>query len=78
MITLNALLKLMPYTALTLDDDAFVQVIDHETGAHYRRLFNELVLGGDPVPTSDEELLGFEVTCIEYIYDKCVISVKAH
>lgn len=37
MITLNALLRLMPYTGLfDLDSDCFLQVVDSETGAHYR------------------------------------------
>ena len=65
MITLNELLKLMPYATCSLEDDAFIQIVDHETGAHYRFLDGEiLTLGGEIVPYSFESLLKAEVTCL--------------
>lgn len=78
MITLNALLRLMPYTGLfDLDSDCFLQVIDSETGAHYRTNPGEvLLLGGEPVEFTMSDLYKLEVTCIEYENDHCVISVK--
>lgn len=67
MTTLNELLKLMPYATCGLEEDAFIQITDHETGAHYRFLDGEiLTLGGEVVPYSFESLLKAEVTCLEY------------
>lgn len=37
MITLKNLMKLMPYAACDLEPDSFLQIVDSETGAHYRR-----------------------------------------
>lgn len=66
MTTLNELLKLMPYATCGLEEDAFIQITDHETGAHYRFLDGEiLTLGGEIVPYSFESLLKAEVTCLE-------------
>lgn len=78
MITLNALLRLMPYTGLfDLDPDCFLQVVDNETGAHYRTNPGEiLLLGGEPVGFKMSDLRKLEVTCVEYVDDHCVISVK--
>lgn len=78
MITLNALLRLMPYTGLfDLDPDCFLQVVDSETGAHYRTNPGEtLLLGGEPVGFKMSDLRKLEVTCVEYENDHCVISVK--
>ena len=78
MITLNALLRLMPYTGLfDLDPDCFLQVVDSETGAHYRMNSDDiLLLGGEPVEVKMSDLLKLEVTCVEYVDDHCVISVK--
>lgn len=78
MITLNALLQLMPYTSLfDLDSDCFLQVIDSETDAHYRtNPGGVLLLGGEPVGFKMSDLLKLEVTCVEYMDNHCVISVK--
>lgn len=75
MITLNALLAVMPYVALDFSFDAFVQVIDYNTGAHYRQDGENLLLGGNPVLCSVEKLMELPVKCIEYIDDQCVISI---
>lgn len=78
MITLNALLRLIPYTGLfNLDSDCFLQVVDSETGAHYRTNPGEiLLLGGEPVGFKMSDLRKLEVACVEYVDDHCVISVK--
>lgn len=77
MTTLNDILNLMPYAALDFSFDAFIQVVDYSTGAHYRRDEYEegLTLGGNPVLGSVETLLQMPVKCIEYINDQCVISI---
>lgn len=77
MITLLALLTLMPYAGLfELEEDNFIQIVDSDTGAHYRVESGVLLLGGDPCGFDRSKLLKLEVTCIEYIDDRCVISVK--
>ena len=74
MISLLALLTLMPYAGLfELEEDNFIQIVDSDTGAHYRVKSGVLLLGGDPCGS---ELLKLEVTCVEYENDHCVISVK--
>lgn len=66
MITLNELLKRMPYATCGLEEDAFIQIVDHETSAHYRFLDGEiLTLGGEIVPYSFESLLKAEVVYLE-------------
>lgn len=78
MITLNALLRLMPYAAVLpdLDEYCFIQIEDNETGAHYRVKSDVLLLGGDPCGFTKSDLLKLEVACVEYVDDHCVISVK--
>jgi|GEM_PF-3849373 len=77
MITLNALLQLMPYTGLfDLDLDCFLQIVDSDTGAHYRVKSDVLLLGGDPCGFGKFDLYKLEVTCVEYVDDHCIISVK--
>ena len=84
MITLNALLRLMPYAGLfDLEEDNFLQIVDSDTGAHYRVKSDVLLLGGNPCGFDRSELLELEVdlyklevTCVEYEDDHCVISVK--
>lgn len=78
MITLNALLRLMPYAGLfDLEEDNFLQIMDSGTGAHYRTNPGEvLLLGGEPVEFKMSDLYKLEVTCVEYEDDHCVISVK--
>lgn len=67
MITLNELLKRMPYATCGLEEDAFIQIVDHKTGAHYRFLDGKiLTLGGEIVPYSFETLLKAEVVYLEY------------
>jgi hypothetical protein len=77
MITLLALLRLMPYTGLfDLEENNFLQIVDNDTGAHYRVKSNMLLLGGDPCGFDKFDLYKLEVTCVEYEDDHCVISVK--
>ena len=77
MITLLALLRLMPYAGLfDLEEDNFLQIVDSDTGAHYRVKSDVLLLGGDPCGFSKSDLYKLEVTCVEYEDDHCVISVK--
>lgn len=77
MITLLALLRLMPYAGLfDLEEDNFLQIVDSDTGAHYRVKSDVLLLGGDPCGFSKFDLYKLEVTCVEYEDDHCVISVK--
>ena len=77
MITLLALLRLMPYAGLfDLEEDNFLQIVDSDTGAHYRVKSDVLWLGGDPCGFSKFDLYKLEVTCVEYEDDHCVISVK--
>lgn len=67
MITLNELLKRMPYATCGLEEDAFIQIVNHETNAHYRFLDGEiLTLGGEIVSYSFESLLKAEVVYLEY------------
>lgn len=66
MTTLNELLKLMPYATCGLEEDAFIQVVDYETGAHYRFMDGKiLTLGDEIVPYSFESLLKAPVVCLE-------------
>lgn len=77
MITLLALLRLMPYAGLfDLEEDNFLQIVDSDTGAHYRVKSDVLLLGGNPCGFSKFDLYKLEVTCVEYEDDHCVISVK--
>lgn len=77
MITLLALLRLMPYAGLfDLEEDNFLQIVDSDTGAHYRVKSDVLLLGGDPCGFSKFDLYKLKVTCVEYEDDHCVISVK--
>lgn len=77
MITLNALLQLMPYAGLfDLEEDNFLQIVDSDTDAHYRVKSDALLLGGDPCGFGKSDLLKLEVTCVEYVDDHCIISVK--
>lgn len=77
MITLNVLLRLMPYAGLfDLEEDNFLQIVDSDTGAHYRVKSDVLLLGGEPVEFKMSDLYKLEVTCVEYEDDHCVISVK--
>lgn len=77
MITLLALLRLMPYTGLfDLEEDNFLQIVDNDTGAHYRVKSDILLLGGDPCGFDKFDLYKLEVTCVEYEDNHCVISVK--
>jgi hypothetical protein len=77
MITLLALLRLMPYTGLfDLEEDNFLQIVDNDSGAHYRVKSDMLLLGGDPCGFDKFDLYKLEVTCVEYEDDHCVISVK--
>ena len=77
MITLLALLTLMPYAGLfELEEDNFIQIVDSDTGAHYRVKSGVLLLGGDPCGCDRSELLKLEVTCVDSENDHCVISVK--
>lgn len=77
MITLLALLRLMPYAGLfDLEEDNFLQIVDSDTGAHYRVKSDELLLGGEPCGFGKFDLYKLEVTCVEYEDDHCVISVK--
>lgn len=48
MISLLALLTLIPYAGLfELEEDNFIQIVDSDTGAHYRVKSGVLLLGGD-------------------------------
>lgn len=77
MITLLALLRLMPYAGLfDLEEDNFLQIVDSDTGAHYRVKSDMLLLGGDPCGFDKFDLYKMEVACVEYENDHCVISVK--
>ena len=77
MITLLALLMLMPYAGFfELEEDNFIQIVDSDTGAHYRVKSGVLLLGGDPCGLTESDLLKLEVTCVEYEDDHCIISVK--
>ena len=77
MITLLALLRLMPYAGLfDLEEDNFLQIVDSDTGAHYRVKSDVLLLGGDPCGFGKPDLLKLKVTCVEYVDNHCVISVK--
>lgn len=77
MITLLALLRLMPYAGLfDLEEDNFLQIVDSDTGAHYRVQSDVLLLGGAPCGFDKFDLYKLEVTCVEYEDDHCVISVK--
>lgn len=79
MTTLRTFLILFPDHGITFAEDDYIQVLDNETGAHYR--FNEnnsLLLGGDPAPVTFTELLDSRVCYVEFnhldgeleVYDK--------
>lgn len=77
MTTLETVMNLMSYTALDFSFNAFIQIADYSTGAHYRRDVNEeyLLLGGRPVLCSMAQFMQLPVRCIEYINNQCVISI---
>lgn len=75
MATLKNILDLMSYAALDFDFDSFIQIVDYSTGAHYRMNEESLLLGGNPVFCTVDDLLKLPVKCIEYIDDQCVISL---
>lgn len=77
MTTLETIMNLMPYAALDFSFDAFIQITDYSTGAHYRRDKSEegLLLGGHPVLCSMAQFMKLPVRCIEYINNQCVISI---
>ena len=53
--------------AMTLFDyDSNVEVINYETGAHYRRADDGIMtLGGDPIKADENFVLSLPVVCIE-------------
>ena len=53
--------------AMTLFDyDSNVEVINYETGAHYRKEDNGVMtLGGDPIKADENFVLSLQVVCIE-------------
>lgn len=62
MITLLALLTLMPYAGLfELEEDNFIQIVDSDTGAHYRVESGVLLLGGDPADLTDLSCLNWKL-----------------
>lgn len=68
MITLRAELNLFPGYHVTLEENDFLQVLDHATGGHYR-LSDEGIfhVGGEPlVEMTWTTLLDKEITCIEF------------
>lgn len=75
MTTLQTILDLIPYAAVDFSSDAFIQIEDYETCAHYRMNKDGLTLGGNPVLCSMEQLMRLPVRCIEYINDQCVINI---
>ena len=61
--------------AMTLFDyDSNVEVINYETGAHYRRDDNGVMtLGGDPIKADENFVLSLQVVCIEPAADSVLI-----
>ena len=77
MITLIALLRLVLYAGLfDLEEDNFLQIVDSDTGTHYRVKSDELLLGGDSCGFGKFDQYKLEVTCVEYEDDHCVMSVN--
>lgn len=67
MTTLRMFLILFPDHGITFAEDDYIQVLDNETGAHYR--FNEnnsLLLDGGPAPVTFTELLDRRVCYVEF------------
>lgn len=65
--------------AMTLFDyDSDVEVINYETGAHYRREDNGVItLGGDPIKADENFVLSLPVVCIEPApHSVLIISVR--
>ena len=65
--------------AMTLFDyDSDVEVINYETGAHYRREDNGVItLGGDPIKADENFVLSLPVVCIESApHNVLIISVR--
>lgn len=75
MTNLKNILDLMPYATLDFSYDAFIQIVDYDTEAHYRQDGENILLGGNPVLCSMEQFMKLPVRCIEYIDDHCVISI---
>lgn len=68
MIKLLDLVSLVSYACLDFEEDSFIQVLDEETQAHYRKVDDKLVVGGDVLPgrpTTLSELYQREVVAIE-------------
>lgn len=73
MTTLKNLLALMNHTVCDFSEDAFVQVLDHWTGAHYRRTADGIELGGELIALTEEEIMQSYVYSIDYENDHCMI-----
>lgn len=81
MIKLKDLLAVMSYAAIDFSDDAFVQILDESTQAHYRLVNGKLMVGGDFLPgyeTDPDKLLEHQVSSIEMntVLDQFEIYVK--
>lgn len=61
--------------AMTMFDyDSNIEVVNYETGAHYRRADDGIMtLGGDPIKTDENFVLSLSVVCIEPAADSVLI-----
>ena len=68
MIKLLDLASLVSYACFDFEEDNVIQVRDEETRAHYRKVGDKLVVGGDVLPgrpTTLSELYQREVVAFE-------------
>lgn len=67
MITLRQQLEVLPQTIIDFAEDTWIQILDHETSAHYRQdeLRGTLMLGGEHIKDTYFDLLNREVTYVE-------------
>lgn len=61
--------------AMTMFDyDSNIEVVNYETGAHYRRADDGImILGGDPIKADENFVLSLPVVCIEPAADSVLI-----
>ena len=77
MITLRMELILFSNPSIFLDENDWIQILDHHTQAHYRyNTKGEILLGGDPTGKTWDDLLNSEITHIDYNNNCLEVYIK--
>lgn len=76
MITLEMQLRVFPYALADLSEEAFIQILDNNIGAHFRGDTNEnIVLGGVPIKNTWQDVLKSKVESIEFNFNEEKIEI---